>query len=121
MKDFQLRNDTKLLFGATYRKSLTTVFPRFLKAMAKYHEEDIRTFLHDAFGYDGNVADSADRLVTVFSEIGVDMYFDGAVSEDNIAGIDIETSLNIAEMTDILKEKKIYIQSHDNMKEDGGC
>ena len=94
----------EVLFGASYRKSLTSVFPRFLKAMAKYHEEEIRSFLHDAFGYDGNVADSADRLVTLFSEIGVDMYFDGAVSEETVTDIDIETSLSKTEVTDIIKE-----------------
>ena len=94
----------EVLFDATYRKSLTSVFPRFLKAMAKYHEEDIRSFLYDAFGYEGDVADSADRLVTLFSEMGVDMYFDGTVSEEDVADIDIETSLSTAEVTDIMKE-----------------
>ena len=67
-------------------------------------ELQIRSFLHDAFGYDGNVADSADRLVTLFSEIGVDMYFDGAVSEETVTDIDIETSLSKTEVTDIMKE-----------------
>lgn len=94
----------EVLFDATYRKSLTSVFPRFLKAMAKYHKEDIRSFLYDAFGYEGDVADSADRLVTLFSEMGVDMYFDGTVSEEDVADIDIETSLSTAEVTDIMKE-----------------
>ena len=94
----------EVLFSATYRKSLTSVFPRFLKVMAKYHEEEICSFLQDALGYKRNVADSADRLVTLFSEMGVDMYFDGAVSEQDVTDINIETTLSTAEVTAIMKE-----------------
>ena len=72
--------------------------------MAKYHEEDIRSFLYDAFGYEGNVDASADRLVELFSDIGVDMYFDGTVSEEKIASIDIETSLSTTEVKGIMEE-----------------
>lgn len=53
----------EVLFGSSYRKSLTTLFPRFLKAMAAYHEADIRAYFKDAFGYEGNVAESADKTV----------------------------------------------------------
>lgn len=39
---YELEFIPKILFEATYRKSLTTLFPRFLKAMAKYHQDDIK-------------------------------------------------------------------------------
>ncbi len=50
-----------MLFGESYRTSLATVFPRFLKAMAHYHEGDIKASLKDTFGFEGGVADSADN------------------------------------------------------------
>ncbi|MGN8737916.1 hypothetical protein [Bilifractor sp. HCP3S3_D3] len=39
-----------------------------------------------------------------FSEMGVDMYFDGAVSEQDVTDINIETTLSTAEVTAIMKE-----------------
>lgn len=38
-----------------------------------------------------------------FSEMGVDMYFDGAVSEQDVTDINIETTLSTAEVTAIMK------------------
>lgn len=51
----------EVLFGATYRKSLTTVFPRFLKAMSAYHEDDIFGYFRDAFGFEGTIDDSVKK------------------------------------------------------------
>ena len=45
----------EILFEATYRKSLTTIFPRFLKAMSVYHEEQIKQYFCDVFGFDGSI------------------------------------------------------------------
>lgn len=59
----------EVLFGSTYRKSLTTLFPRFLKAMANYYEEDIRKYFSDAFGYEGNVAESADKWLSCLQSL----------------------------------------------------
>lgn len=70
------------LFGAAYRKSLTTLFPRFLKEMAAYHEEEIRAYFKDALGYEGSVEESADEMVALFEELGIDMYFDGDADEE---------------------------------------
>lgn len=94
----------EVLFGSTYRKSLTTLFPRFLKAMANYREEDIRKYFSDAFGYEGNVAESADKMVELFAELGVDMYFDGEVQKDRISQIPIETMLTQDEVADMMKD-----------------
>lgn len=93
----------EVLYGATYRKSLTTLFPRFLKTMAKYHEADIRRYFKDAFGYEGSVEESAARMTEQFADLGVDMYFDGEVSKDAIKDIDISTMLSVEEVTDIVR------------------
>lgn len=92
----------EVLFGATYRKSLTTVFPHFLTAMAKYHNEAIRRFLSDAFGYEGEVAESAAKLVDLFTSLGVDMHFEGKASAEAISRIDIETALSTEEVLEII-------------------
>ena len=72
------------LLGVSYRKSLTTLFPCFLNAMADAHWADIRCYLENAFGYTWNLATSTDRLIDLFSELGADMYFDGEVKEAQI-------------------------------------
>lgn len=92
------------LFGASYRKSLTTLFPRFLKAMAAYHEEEICVYFKDAFGYEGNVEESAERMVAFFEEMGIDMYFDGDVDEIHISQIPIDSLLNEDEMIQMVRE-----------------
>ncbi|MDO4305379.1 MAG: iron-containing alcohol dehydrogenase [Eubacteriales bacterium] len=101
---YELEFIPEVLFGAVYRKSLTTLFPRFLKAMAKYHDSDIRRYFKDAFGYGGNVKESADKMLELFSELGVDMYFDGEVSAEKVKEIDIATLLSLDEVTGIMKE-----------------
>lgn len=101
---YELEFIPEVLYGATYRKSLTTLFPRFLKAMANYHDSDIRRYFKDAFGYEGGVAESADKMVDLFGSLGVDMYFDGEVSVEAVKGINIATLLSADEVTDIVKE-----------------
>lgn len=101
---YELEFIPEVLYGATYRKSLTTLFPRFLKAMAKYHESDIRRYFKDAFGYEGSVEESADAMTKLFESLGVDMYFDGEVSAEAIKDIDISTSLSADEVTEIISD-----------------
>lgn len=101
---YELEFIPEVLFQSSYRRSLTTLFPRFLKAMAKYHEDDIRAYFKDVFGYEGDVAESADKMVKLFSEFGVDMYFDGEVSKSKIKEIDIETALSLDEITDMMSD-----------------
>lgn len=60
---YELEFILEVLYGAAYRKSLTTLFPRFLKAMVKYHDSDLRRYFKDAFGYEGSVEESADKMV----------------------------------------------------------
>ncbi len=94
----------EVLYEAPYRKSLTTLFPRFLKVMAKYHDTDIRRYFKDVFGYEGSIEESADKMTGLFAELGVDMYFDGAVSVEAIKDIDISTLLSADEVTGMVKE-----------------
>lgn len=101
---YELEFIPEVLFGSTYRKSLTTLFPRFLKAMANYHDSDIRRYFKDAFGYEGSVEESAAKMVELFAELGVDMYFDGEVSVEAVKGINIATLFSANEVTDIVKE-----------------
>ncbi len=91
------------LFSASYRKSLTTLFPRFLKAMAAYHGEEIRAYFKDAFGYEGSVEESADRMVRLFEELGIDMYFDGDADEAKIRQVPAETVLKQEEVISMVK------------------
>lgn len=101
---YELEFIPEVLFGSTYRKSLTTLFPRFLKAMAKYHDADIRRYFKDAFGYEGSAEESANKMIELFAELGVDMYFDGAVSAEAIEGIDISTMFSADEIAGIVGE-----------------
>lgn len=94
----------EILFGATYRKSLTTLFPGFLKTMAAYHKEDIQKYFKDVFGYDGDISDSVSRMRELFEEIGVNMYFNGNVSREAISKIKTNSSLTLDEIYEILKE-----------------
>lgn len=101
---YELEFIPEVLYGASYRKSLTTIFPRFLKAIAKYHADDIRRYFKDAFDYEGSIEESADKMIRLFAELGVDMYFDGEVSAEAVKEIDISTLLSADEVTGIVKE-----------------
>ena len=122
MKDFRLRNDTvllfrnepvddimgfaegkKVLFGSTYRKSLTSLFPGFLKVMAAYHQEDIRKYFRDVFGYEGSISESADMMRDLFEQIGVDMYFDGELSREAVGRVATGSCLSQDELYEVLK------------------
>lgn len=91
------------LFGSSYRKSLTTLFPRFLKVMASYHEEDIRTYMKDAFGYEGEIAESTEKMVKLFASLGIDMYFDGKPDKERIGSIPVDSVLDKEEITSIIE------------------
>ena len=99
---YELEFIPEVLFGVPYRRSLTTIFPRFLTAMAPYHQEDIGQFLKDAFGLEGDMKDCEKRLVELFSSFGVPMYFEGEACSAQIADIDITTSLSIGEVTTVI-------------------
>lgn len=101
---YEIEFAPEVLFGVPYRKSLTALFPRFLKAMSVYHESDIRAYLKDVFGYEGEICDSADRMTTLYTELGVDMYFDGELSEEAVGKIPMESMLKQEEIAGIIRE-----------------
>ena len=71
--------------------------------MGKYHGEEISRFLLDAFGYEGTIEEATQKMVELFTELGVDMYFDGNVTEDLIRPVEISTSFTLKELESILK------------------
>lgn len=101
---YEMEFITEVLFGASYRKSLTTLFPRFLKAMAPYHKDDICAYLKDAFGYEGDIVESANKMIAMFTELGVDMYFNGSVDEEHIRQISVDSALSMDERILMVKE-----------------
>lgn len=91
------------LFGSSYRRSLTTVFPRFLTAMSRRHGDDICRYYHDAFGFDGTAEESERRLTELFEEFGIPMYFEATVSRDEILRIPCESELDESETVNLIK------------------
>ena len=94
----------EVLFGSTYRKSLTSLFPGFLKVMAAWHQEDIRKYFKDVFGYEGSISESADRMRELFEQIGLDMYFDGELSREAVGRVATGSCLSQDELYEVLKE-----------------
>lgn len=101
---YELEFLPEVLFGSTYRRSLTSVFPRFLQAMGKHHAEEIRNYYRDAFGFDGTIEDSTQKLMTLFAELGIPMYYEGTVSREAVDAIPCETELGKEEVFSIIKE-----------------
>lgn len=91
------------LFGVPYRKSLTTLFPRFLEAMAARHEEDILAYFTDAFGYKCGVSECVGKMISLFSDLGVDMYFDEQVDEAAVKKVPVSSSLTQDEIVKMLR------------------
>lgn len=81
------------LFGSPYRKSLTTLFP--------YHEEDISAYFKNIFGYEGCVAESAEKMIALFEEMGIDIHFEGDVDEERTRQISIDSMLKQEKITQI--------------------
>lgn len=90
------------LFGSSYRRSLTSVFPRFLQAMGKHHADDIRKYYHDAFGFDSSIEESSRKLVELFEGFGVEMYYDGKITREQVDAIPCHTELSKEEVFDII-------------------
>lgn len=101
---YELEFIPEVLFCAAYRKSLTTLFPRFLKAMSKYYDADIRRYFKDAFDFEGDICDSAGKMIKLFTEFGVDMYFDGKFTKEAVSKVPVSTMLNSDEVCAIIAD-----------------
>ena len=93
----------EVLFNTNYLKDLTIVFPQVLKFFAKSHEDDIRSLLHDAFGFDGSIDDSLSKIVQLFEEFNIDMKFNESFSDEKLSKIENKSSLTVEELSAILK------------------
>lgn len=91
------------LFGSSYRRSLTTVFPRFLTVMGRRHEDDVRRFLHDAFGFDDAIEDATHRVTELFESLGIPMYFEGTVVREAVNAIPRQTELTDEEVFEMIE------------------
>ena len=90
------------LFGSSYRRSLTSVFPRFLEAMGRRHAEEIRKYYRDAFGFDSSIEESSRKLLELFSGLGVEMYYDGRITREQVDGVPCDTELSGDEVFGIM-------------------
>lgn len=65
-----------------YRQAVTVLFPRWLKAKAVYHGDEVRRYMVDVMGVDGNlsvpqaVEEGMNRLLALFAEYGLPMTYD---------------------------------------------
>ncbi|WP_122642107.1 iron-containing alcohol dehydrogenase [Luxibacter massiliensis] len=100
---YELEFVPEVLFDVPYRKSLTVLFPRFLKMMSVYHEDDIRTYIQDVFGYKGGIDESVERIVSLFEGLGISMYFKGDWTEKSLESIPIDSMLTQEEITEMIR------------------
>lgn len=90
------------LFGSSYRRSLTSVFPRFLQAMGKYHADDIRKYYLDAFGFDSSIEESSRKLLDLFSGLGADMFYEVQITREQVDRIPCQTELTSEDVFEIM-------------------
>lgn len=99
---YELEFLPEVLFGSSYRRSLAAVFPRFLEFMGRHHEADIRKYYLDALGYDGPVEESSRKLLELFAGFGVEMFYDGEISREQVDNIPCQTELGREEVFDMM-------------------
>ena len=71
--------------------------------MSKYYDADIRLYFKNVFGFEGDITDSADKMIKLFSEFGVDMYFDGEFTKEAVSEVSVSTSLKSDEVYAIIE------------------
>ena len=72
--------------------------------MGKHHADDIKKYFRDAFGFDSSIEESSRKLIELFAALGVEMYYDGSVSEEQIKQIPYDTELNDTEVIEMITE-----------------
>lgn len=90
------------LFGSSYRRSLTSIFPKFLCAMGKHHPEEVGKYYLDAFGFDSSIEDSSRKLAELFSGLGVEMSYNGQITREQVDAIPCHTELSKEEVFGII-------------------
>lgn len=99
---YELEFLPEVLFGSTYRRSLTTVFPCFLRIMGRRHAEDIRKYFLDAFGFDSTIEESSHRLSELFASFGVPMHYDGEICREQVDAVPCHTELTKEEVFEVI-------------------
>ena len=94
----------EVLFGSTYRRSLTSIFPRFLRVIGRHHTEDVRRYFHDAFSFDSSIEESSHKLTELFASFGVPMYYEGEVSHEQVDVVSCQTELGKEEVYEIIND-----------------
>ena len=89
---------------------MTVSFPQILKELAKKYEESIKLFLSDAFGFNGSIEEAINKVMQLFSDFGIDMYFHGDFQEGKLDKIPNKSSFTKEQIIQILKNslKKIH-------------
>ncbi len=100
---YELEFLPEVLFGASYRRSLTTIFPRFLQTMGKTHAKDIEKYFHDVFGFNTSIDESSRKLTELFASFGVPMYFEGAITREQVDAIPRHTELNEDDVFELMQ------------------
>ena len=118
MKDFIFRNDTKLFFRNDIRETVSEV-SKGHKVMFVYgsgsvkrngcYDDIVRTLrgasVMDsakliAFGFDSSIEESVRQLIELFSSLGVDMYYDGEITREQVDSIPCSTELGKKKSSD---------------------
>lgn len=101
---FHLEIMVEILFNSTFRKSLTALFPPYLEYVAKSHEDIVKSLLRDAFNFNGTVEDSLNKLVQLFNEFGIDMYFHENFTDEKFSKLQNPSSINKEQIKSIIKK-----------------
>lgn len=70
--------------------------------MGVYHAEDIGKYYFDAFDFDSSIEESSRKLIDLFSSLGVDMYYDGEITREQVDNIPCHTRLNGDEVFELM-------------------
>lgn len=71
--------------------------------MGRHHEEEIRKYFLDAFGFDSSVEDSSHKLTELFASFGVPMYYNGELSREKVDAVPCQTELSREEVFEVIK------------------
>lgn len=100
---YELEFLPEVLFGSTYRRSLTTVFPHFLRVIGRHHEEEISMYFHDAFGFDYSIEESSRKLGELFASFGIPMSYKGEITRNQVYDIPCRTELGKEEVFEVME------------------
>lgn len=70
--------------------------------MGKRHEEDVKKYYLDVFGFDSSIKESSRKLVALFSDFGADMYYDGIINREQVGCIPCDTKLDENEIFEMI-------------------